>query len=176
MLIPAAAVLFRIHHSDGRVRLISQIVLISLLMFAAGSRADSLPTTDAAHLIALHQKVLLAHQQSDVEILLEDGAEDYVVASRGEVSKPTIAERRAKLGPYLESTTFEEYRDIADPIVTLSDDGTLGWVIVQIRAVGEQVGADGDTLPVEFTSAWIELYEKRQGRWYRVGNVSNFKE
>jgi len=30
--------------------------------------------------------------------------------------------------------------------------------------------------PVGFVSAWIELYEKRKGRWYRVGNVSNFKQ
>jgi hypothetical protein len=29
--------------------------------------------------------------------------------------------------------------------------------------------------PLEFISAWIELYEKRDGRWWRIGNVSNFK-
>lgn len=29
--------------------------------------------------------------------------------------------------------------------------------------------------PIQFVSAWIELYKKRDGRWLRTGNVSNFK-
>ena len=156
--------------------MITQIAIVSLLVLAAGSPTDSVPTTDAARLAALHQKVLLAHQQGNVELLLEDEVEDYVVAKRGEVSKPTIAERRARLGSYLENTTFEEYRDLAEPIVTVSGDGTLGWVIVQVDGVGEQADAVGGKLAVEFTSAWIELYQKQQGLWFRVGNVSNFKE
>ena len=28
---------------------------------------------------------------------------------------------------------------------------------------------------VKFVSAWIELYERRDGRWWRTGNVSNFR-
>ena len=28
---------------------------------------------------------------------------------------------------------------------------------------------------IEFDSAWIELYEKRNGRWVRIGNVSNIR-
>jgi hypothetical protein len=132
--------------------------------------------TDVERLMALHEKVIRAHQQNCVELLLEDESTDYVVASRGEVSRPTIAERRARLGPYFERTTFEEYRGVAEPIVTISGDGTLGWVVVQVRVRGEQRGSDGKKQAIAFTSAWIELYKKLDDRWYRVGNVSNFKE
>ena len=132
--------------------------------------------SDVDQLRALHEKVMRAHQLSDVEMLLEDEAEDYVVASRGEVSRPTLAERRAILAPYLQSTKFQQYRDATEPIIELSDDGTLGWVIVQVEARGLQTRPDGTEAELEFVSAWIELYEKREGRWYRVGNVSNFKE
>jgi hypothetical protein len=58
--------------------------------------------------------------------------------------------------------------------VTVSRDGTLGWVVVQVEAKGVQQTAGG-TEPIGFVCAWIELYEKRDGRWYRVGNVSNFR-
>ena len=149
---------------------------VTLFVLATASPSLCLAATDAERLAALHQKVIRAHQESNVELLLEDGSEEYVVAGRGEVSRPTIAERRARLGSYLERTRFSEYRDLREPVVTVSADGTLGWVVVQVHAVGEQTGADGETHPVEFTSAWIELYEKRDGRWLRVGNVSNFKE
>ncbi len=132
--------------------------------------------TDVEQLRALHDKVIRAHQQSSIELLLEDEAADYVVAGRGEVTRPTIADRRARLGPYLERTTFQEYRDVAEPVVSVSTDGTLGWVIVQVQARGIQTAPDGKKETVEFMSAWIELYQKRKGRWYRVGNVSNFRE
>jgi hypothetical protein len=61
---------------------------------------------------------------------------------------------------------------VTEPIVSVSADGTLGWVVVQVRARGVQGDAKE---PLAFVSAWIELYEKRKGRWVRVGNVSNFK-
>lgn len=130
---------------------------------------------DVGLLRDLHEKVMRAHRESDVELLLKDESADYVVANRGEISRPTLQERRERLGPYLRSTTFQEYRDLTDPVVKVSGDGTLGWVIVQVKASGMQTGADGSRNPLQFVSAWIELYEKRDGRWLRTGNVSNFK-
>ena len=132
-------------------------------------------TPDAEVLRALHGKVIRAHQQSNVDLLLEDEPADYVLANRGEVTRPTLEERRAGLGAYLRRTTFAEYRDRMEPIVSVSADGTVGWVIVQVQARGLQVTEQGGKKPLEFVSAWIELYEKRNGRWYRVGNVSNFR-
>ena len=117
-----------------------------------------------------------AHRDSEVEVLLEDEAEEYVVANRGIVLRPSKAERRQRLGAYLRATQFAEYRDLIAPIVTTSADGTLGWVIVQVHARGTQTNADGKREPIEFVSAWIELYRRHDGRWQRVGNVSNFRE
>lgn len=135
-----------------------------------------LAATDSDQLRELHGKVIRAHLQNDVELLLEDEAADYVVAGRGEITRPSLAERRARLGPYLRRTTFHEYRDLEEPIVRVSKDGAMGFVMVQVQARGTQVDDNGGTHPLLFTSAWIELYEKREGRWYRTGNVSNFKE
>jgi hypothetical protein len=47
-------------------------------------------------------------------------------------------------------------------------------VICQVEAAGTQK-VEGKEVPISFVSAWIELYEKREGNWRRVGNVSNFK-
>jgi hypothetical protein len=128
----------------------------------------------AATLLRLHQAVIDAHATSDIELLLRDESDDYVLANRGEITTPDKRVRRARLGAYLGRTTFAEYRDLVPPIVRVSEDGTLGWVIVQVYARGEQTGDSGAAVPVEFTSAWIELYEKRNDRWVRTGNVSNF--
>jgi hypothetical protein len=151
------------------------IVALAVLVILSAAPPPAPTPTDADLLRSLHEKVLRAHRSSDVELILEDEPEDYVVAARGEITRPTRGERRARLGTYLASTRFEEYRDVVEPVVTVSADGTLGWVVVQVRARGVQTAEPDETPPLEFVSAWIELYAKREGRWYRVGNVSNFK-
>ncbi|HYI12922.1 MAG TPA: hypothetical protein VEK57_27995 [Thermoanaerobaculia bacterium] len=132
------------------------------------------PVSDAEQLLKLHEKVLVAHREQNVEKLLEDEPDDYVIGSRGEVLQPTKSQRAATLGPYLANTRFTTYIDIVPPIVKVSADGTLGWVVVTVSGLGTQRTAEGPR-DIEFTSAWIELYEKREGRWLRIGNVSSFK-
>ena len=131
--------------------------------------------SDEDALRALHAKVIRAHRESDPGMLLEDASPDFVQANRGEIQRPTVEERRARFASYLGRTTFEEYRDLVEPIVKVSKDGTLGWVIVQVRARGVRTTEAGAREPLEFVSAWIELYEKRGGRWVSTGNLSNFK-
>ena len=131
--------------------------------------------SDTEQLLALHEEVLRAHRESNIDALLAAEEDDYVVANRGEITRPDRKARREGLGPYLRQTRFSRYVDKVPPIVKVSSDGSLGWVIVQVEARGEQTTPTGTVKPLEFVSAWIELYEKRNGRWVRVGNVSNFK-
>ena len=147
---------------------------IALFLVGCATGGGTSPS-DAQQLLALHEEVMRAHRDSDVELLLRAEEDDYVVAGRGEVTRPDRNARRQRLGPYLKATRFSTYADKVPPIVRVSSDGSLGWVIVQVEARGEQTTASGAVQPVEFVSAWIELYEKKDGRWIRVGNVSNFK-
>jgi hypothetical protein len=144
---------------------------LSSCVSPAAPRASS----DADQLLALHEEVLRAHRESNIDLLLAAEEDDYVVANRGEVTRPDRKARREGLGPYLQRTRFSKYADKVPPIVKVSSDGSLGWVVVQVEALGEQTTSTGAVEPIEFVSAWIELYEKRNGRWVRVGNVSNFK-
>ncbi len=75
---------------------------------------------------------------------------------------------------YFEASEFQTYGDMVPPVVKVSADGTLGWVIAQVEVAGAQAVADGESASLAFVSAWIELYEKRGGEWARIGNVSNF--
>lgn len=152
------------------------LLLVNLLLPAiVAAQGTVAPSAATAELRALHEKVLRAHRERDVEMLLEDESADYVVASRGEITRPTIQERRERLGAYLKASTFSEYRDLMEPSISVSTDSTLAWVLVQVTAHGKQKATSGEEVPIAFTSAWIELYEKRAGKWLRTGNVSNFK-
>ena len=151
------------------------ILTVAALLTGCAS-TNIVPSLEAeTELLALHEEAMRAHRESNAELLLRAEAPDYVVASRGQITQPTLDERRARLERYLGTTRFTEYIDLVPPVVRVSEDGSLGWVIVQVRAAGLQATPDGRSEPLAFESAWIELYERRGGSWYRVGNVSNFK-
>jgi hypothetical protein len=130
---------------------------------------------DHSKILAKHKRIIDAHMLRDVEGMLEGAAEDYVLVNRGEVTYPTIDERRARFSRYFKATVFSEYKDLIAPIVHVSDDGTAAWLIAQVEVSGKQESPEGDR-PLHFVSAWIELYEKRDGEWVQTGNVSNFRE
>ena len=150
-------------------------VAAAAIALAGCAMQPSQQDDDVRALLRLHESGLQAHRDSNIDALLAPESDDYVVSSRGEISRPEKSKRRDFLGPYLAATRFSVYRDQVPPVVKVSKDGTLGWVIVQIEAKGEQRTSGGQVRPLEFVSSWIELYEKRDGRWLRVGNVSNFK-
>lgn len=155
--------------------LLVSVLGVSVLL-ASCSTTNTAPLPDAqAELLALHEEAMRAHRESDAELLLRSDAPDFVSASRGQITRPTLDARRDRFQEYLGSTRFTEYVDLVPPVVRVSRDGSLGWVIVQVRATGVQITQDGGSRPLTFESAWIELYERHEGRWLRVGNVSNFK-
>jgi hypothetical protein len=155
--------------------LLVPVLAISVLL-ASCATTNTAPSRDPrAELLALHAEVMRAHRESNADLLLRSEAPESVSANRGEITQPTLDERRARFQQYLGMTRFTEYVDLVSPIVRVSNDGSLGWVIVQVRGAGVQTTQDGGFKPLAFESAWIELYERRGGSWYRVGNVSNFR-
>jgi hypothetical protein len=152
------------------------LYVLTFVCFAALMGCAATPVDvagDRARLLALHEEAMEAHRNGDVEMLLRADGADFVLASRGVISRPTLEQRRQFLGPYLRGVRFAEYVDLVAPVVHVSADGTTGWVVAQVRARGTEIGGSGRSL--QFESAWIELYERHGANWKRVGNVSNFK-
>lgn len=148
--------------------------LLSLLFVACTTEAPSSLPSDEQQLLELHQAGLTAHLKRDVDLLLGGQADDFILVNRGEISSPTKEQRREVFGPYLASTNFEFYRDTVAPIVKVSRDGSLGWVIARVAARGASSAPDGTDVGIEFEAAWIELYERRGQEWFAIGNVSSF--
>ena len=162
-------------HCLNRVGIGLTALALSVVVSASESRSPDPLLEAELELLALHEEAMRAHRQSDVDLLLQSDAPDFVSASRGEITRPTLDDRRERFQRYLASTRFSEYVDLVPPVVRVSRDGSLGWVIAQVRGTGVQTTQDGGSKPLTFESAWIELYERRGDTWLRAGNVSNFK-
>jgi hypothetical protein len=157
-----------------RTRLLTGILVVVGAAIAAVASGET-ASKDAAEILRLHKELLDAHKNDDVEKWLSAETDRITVGNRGEVLFQTKAERRGHIEDYLQSAEFEMYEDVIEPIVRVSDDGTLGWLICQVEIVGSRVSGEGETVSLDSVWAWIELYEKIDGRWYRTGNVSCVK-
>ena len=150
-------------------------VLCALFLLLPAAVPSAALESEEKELLALHEEFKAAHFRGDAGTILERLAEDYVRVGRGEVTRPEKKDMVSRMEDYLGRTTFSEYRDLRPPIVRVSDDGTLGWVIVELQARGVQVGPEGAEEPLEFVCAWIYLFEKRTGKWVTTGDVSTFR-
>jgi hypothetical protein len=92
-------------------------------------------------------------------------ADSFLNISRGAVTLRTPAENRARFQAYFDRSTFLEWADLAPPIIRISPDGQMAYVIVQKRVRLTAVDSAGVRRPAHTIFAWVELYEKRGGRW-----------
>ena len=133
--------------------------------------------TEEQKLLRLHRLAMDGHLWGDVGYFDDVFADSVYFVSSGDIYRNTGEDAQGTLGRILTRNHYTVYDDLIRPIVRVSDDGTKGWVIVQVGAEGIRHDESGEPVgPIEFVCAWIELYEKHDGRWLKAGNVSNFRE
>ena len=126
-------------------------------------------------ILALHQEMIEAHLNKDVGWFVKDISDDYFSVGRGEIRFPKPAETSARFSNYLNNTEFTAYRNLQKPIVKFSKDGSLAYLIVQVKVAGDQIIEADSTESFDVTWAWITLYERENDKWIRLGEVSNSK-
>ncbi len=122
-----------------------------------------------------HRRAIQAHWDKDVEYLTQDMSEGFFSVTDGEIRHPGKAKVRATLTDYLTRTTFTEYRDLVEPEIGFSDDGSVAWANVQVKVSGERRDDDGTRRPMDFVCAWLTLYRRVGDRWLRLGEASTWK-
>ena len=127
-------------------------------------------------ILALHKASIDAHLEKNIPFFTQDVSDDFVTVSRGDIYKPTKEETNTMFTNYLENTEFSEYRDVQEPIVGYSHDGSIAWTIVQVKVIGKRKMNDGTVADLDFTSSWIMLYERQGEKWIRLVNASSFKD
>jgi len=126
-----------------------------------------------AELVAAHRATLHAHRTGDFQSIAAAASDPSLSVSRGRVDAVTRADVDARFRGYFSAATFNHYDDLQAPIVRVSDDGSLGWVIAKVRVEGRYRHDDGSHEPLDSTWGWIELYERKDGAWLRAGTVSD---
>lgn len=127
-----------------------------------------------ADLLQLHRSAREAHFQTDVDSLLSRAGDPLIYVRDGRLLRRSKAELRSQFERYFESARYDEWDDLEPPIVQVSGDGTLGWTISRVRVRRSQQTSTGVAHEL-FVYAGITTYEKRNGEWTEVANVSTFE-
>lgn len=154
-------------------RLNTMLILFSMTLLGCHSQPDfqALRT----EILELHRSTIEAHLNNEVDFLVQNLSTDFMSVSNGEIEYPTEEELRSRFSSYLNNTTFSEYVDLREPIIGFSKDGSVAWSVVQVKVAGKRKMDDGTQRDLDFTCAWITLYEREGSRWIKLAEVSNFK-
>ena len=153
------------------------LTVILLVVAFASSTAQSSPDLEKekAELLRLHKSDREAHFRTDVDQLLQNSPEQFISVSRGKISRSTEADARKMFTGYFRDAKYYEWDDVEEPIIRISSDASMAWMITRTKVRRVQKNAAGEEKEEKFVYAGIMTYEKRDGRWVRVANVSTFE-
>src|SRR3954471_4506685 len=153
---------------------------IILLVVACAVCASAQPSAnlekEKAELLRLHKSDREAHFKTDVDLLLENSPEEFISVSRGKISTSSEADTRKMFTQYFRDAKYYEWDDVEEPIIRISNDSSMAWMITRTRVRRVQKKPDGAEQEEKFVYAGIMTYEKRDGHWVRVANVSTAEQ
>lgn len=134
------------------------------LLSSCHSRPDL--NADRAELLRLHEAQREAHLSKRAALLTAAFADTFRNVARGRVTAPSRTESTARLQAYFDRSTFQAWDDMAPPIIRIAGDGSMAYVIVQKRVILTAPDSTGAQVPEHTEFAWLETYEKANGRWF----------
>ncbi len=150
--------------------------VIALFSFTVGPTQSTVnQEKERAELLRLHKSDREAHFKTDVELLQRSAPEEFITVNGGKIYRVTKSDERKHFTDYLKDAKYYEWDDVEEPIIRISKDGSMAWMITRIRVRRTQKNDTGTEREQKFIYAGIMTYEKRDGKWIRVANVSTFE-
>lgn len=119
---------------------------------------------DRAALLRLHQEQRTAHLERKAELLTGSFADTFYSVSHGRVTTPARDASTERFQAYFDHASFRVWDDLTPPVIRISPDGQMAYVIVQKR-VGLQPKDSTSAPEPDTIYAWIATYEKLYGQW-----------
>ncbi|HKU13596.1 MAG TPA: hypothetical protein VJQ52_04320 [Steroidobacteraceae bacterium] len=153
------------------------ILLLSIVLapLNAGAQSKVDLADEVQQLLRIHQSDRRAHFETNAKQLMEHAGDEFISVSNGKVRRTTPAEDLKFFEQYFQGAKYYEWDDVEPPIVRVSNDASMAWMIVRTRVRRAEAQSSGNATERKFVYAGIMAYEKKDGRWVRVANVSTFE-
>jgi hypothetical protein len=126
-------------------------------------------------LLAIHASHRKAHFDTDAQALITNQAESCIYVRDGAIHHTSRDASLQQFERYFENATYYEWDDLEPPIIQVSQDASLAWMITRTKVRRAQLDESGEPRESEFVYAGVMMYEKRDGQWICTANVSTFE-
>ena len=87
-------------------------------------------------------------------------APEMTISGRGELHQVSRESLQAKFTQTFNQLNYQEFHDLIDPLIEVSESGDMGWISVNVRAAGK---GTVDANPFDVQWSWIMLVKKLTG-------------
>jgi hypothetical protein len=149
-----------------------------IFLFALPSAAQELDAQRnvKAELLALHSADRRDHLERNVDSLLARIAWPLFDVRKGKISRTSRDEMRSRFADYFRRAEFSAWDDVEPPVVRVSPDGKMAWMIFRVRIAYTETQPSGKRTKQDSIIAWMSAYEKQNGKWLLTAVTSTFEE
>lgn len=149
-------------------------ILPFILVAAVACRGGPSPDVEAdrAEIARLLRGARTAHLDKRADLMTSGFADTVLMVADGQVKARTPDSMRRSMQAYFDRSTFQAWDDIEPPRIRVSPDGRMAWAIVHKRVKLTAPDSTGAVVAEHTEFAWVELYEKLDGRWRLMGVAS----
>ncbi len=147
--------------------MLSKTTTIATIVLLAGcSRAEGPGSSpERVALEAILQNQRSAHLELDAEQLVEHVAERLVSIDRGAITIQTRDQVREMFASYFEGASYFAWEDLEPPLIKISSDGSMAWVVRRVEVDREESDGSGGRRRRQLISAFTSTFEKVNGEW-----------
>ena len=147
--------------------------MIALALAASLLAPSNCPAADArVELLSLHEAARQAHLRGDSAPLAAAIGDRLLLAENGVLRTQSKAEVERFFAGYFKRVRYSQWRDVTPPVVTISPDGQMGWMAVELEARYTAVDKPDDG-EKSFKSSWIATYERDRCAWRMTAIASD---
>jgi sulfatase modifying factor 1 len=118
---------------------------------------------DVNELLRMHYHDRAAHFNRDATAIYSNFADEFFNMGNGQVTSGDREAGRKRMQAYFDASTFLEWDDLTPPVISVSDDGSMAFVLVhkKVRLLDKNDG--GKEKIAVF--AWSTTLRKIAGKW-----------
>jgi hypothetical protein len=111
------------------------VLAAGFLSTPAVALAQSAPDLERekAELLRLHRNDRDAHFRTNLDLLQDRSPDTMISVSRGQVHRVTKVEQRRFFREYFRGATYQAWDAIEEPIVRVSNDASMAWIITRLQ-------------------------------------------
>src|ERR1700727_2520630 len=148
------------------------------LVFCLCGAARVVPAglTGKDELLAIHQADRRGHFARGADALGANVAPEFLQVFDGKVQRISREDLRRRVTTYFQGAEFVAWDDLEPPVIELSPDGKMGWMIARLKVTIRRQDAGGSKIAEDTTMSWLSTYEKHDGKWQHVANASTVEK